>query len=147
MSRKPSTMMSPFAPEIPDEGHGLESGQRGIRSLLAYAISCAIACLLIQITSGVFLYIFAAVGAVTFVFVIREAGVFLAQACGRRMAISGLNRLALVVAGLMGSLVVLEAGLHFLSLFTTVPRWAPRVGTDLVMPEAWKRRRIHIEGT
>ncbi|HWU40071.1 MAG TPA: GDSL-type esterase/lipase family protein, partial [Candidatus Acidoferrum sp.] len=47
----------------------------------------------------------------------------------------------------MGSLVLLEAGLHLVSLFTTVPRWTPRVGADLVMPEAWKRKRVHIEGT
>src|SRR3974377_2006552 len=121
-------MMSPVGPEIADQGRSLETGPRRLGPLLPYAISCAIACLLIQITSGVFLYIVATVGAVTFVFVIRELGVLLAQACGRRMALRGLTRLALVVGGLMGSLVLLEAGLHLLSLFTTVPRWTPRVG-------------------
>ncbi|HWT81887.1 MAG TPA: GDSL-type esterase/lipase family protein, partial [Candidatus Methylomirabilis sp.] len=146
MNKEPSMMMSSVVPEIPREGRGVRTEQRWVRPLLAYAIFCAIACLLIQITSGVFLYIFATVAAVTFVFVIREAGVLLAQACGRRMAFSGLNRLALVVGGLMGSLVLLEAGLHLLSLFTTVPRWAPRIRTDLVMPEAWKLKREHIEG-
>jgi hypothetical protein len=140
-------MTPPLTPQVPHEGGGLPKGSSRFRPLSIYAVSCTVACLLIHATSGVLIYILATIGVVTLIFVIREVGILVAQACGRRIALRGLNRLALVAGGFMGSLVVLEAALQLLALFTTVPRWAPRVGADLVMPEAWKLQRIHLEGT
>ncbi len=135
-----------FTSQIPDERPGLPKGFSRFRPLLIYTVSCTVACLLIQITTGVLIYILATIGAVTFIIVLREGGILVAQACGRRIALHGLNRLALVAGGFMGSLVVLEAALHLLAIFTTVPRWAPGIGADLIMPEAWKAKRVHLEG-
>ena len=114
---------------------------------LTYAIAFSIACLLLKATTGVLTFGLATVGVVTLLLIVREAARLLAQTFGRRPALRGFDRLTLLAGGMLGALVLLEAGLHLLSLFTTVPRWAPRVGADLVMPEAWKRQWVHIEGT
>ena len=139
-------MTPPLTSQDLDEGRELPKGFSRFRLLLICVVSCAVACLLIQVTTGVLIYVLATIGVVTFILVIREVGLLVAESCGRRISLHGLNRLALVAGGFMGSFVVMEAALHLLALFTTVPRWAPRVGAGLVMPEEWKFKRTHIEG-
>lgn len=113
--------------------------------ILIYVAVFSNARLLLENTSGIISYVVAAAIAVTAVLAAKEGARLLASALGRAWNFAILNNAALVVGGVMFSLVLIETVLQVAAAFQKPDGEAKGV-SGLVMPPEWQKKPVQIEG-